>query len=152
MAGSVDTWFKQEVLVHEEDLTRYLRRYWNNPNDIHDLRQETYAKVYERALKSLPLAARPFIFKVARNLMADRIRRRRVVVIDMVGDRDALDVVVDDRSPEQRTAAHDELRQLALAIDRLPPRCREIFWMRRVDDLSQKEVAMRLGLTEKAVE
>jgi RNA polymerase sigma-70 factor (ECF subfamily) len=152
MSSVVDTWFKNEVVVHEEALTRYIRRYWPNPDDIHEIRQETYARVYERALKSIPLSARPFIFKVARHLMADHIRRRRVVAIDAVGDTDALDVVVDTRSPEQRTAAHDELRQLAQAIDRLPPRCREIVWLRRVDELSQREVAEHLGLSEKTVE
>src|SRR2546430_11771164 len=43
-------------------------------------------------------------------------------------------------------------RRLAEAIDLLPPKCREAVWMRRVDDLSQREVAMRLGITQKTVE
>src|SRR5262249_16074502 len=121
MSESADAWFKREVIIHEEALTRYIRRYWPNPDDVHELRQETSSRVYERALRALPESARPFIFKVARPLMADRIRRRRVVAIDAVGDAEALDVVADTLSPEQRTAAHDDLRQLAHAIDCLPP-------------------------------
>jgi RNA polymerase sigma-70 factor (ECF subfamily) len=152
MSDPVDDWFKREVVVHEEALTRYIRRYWPNPDDVHELRQETYARVYERARKAIPHIARPFIFKVARHLMADHIRRRRVVAIDAVGDAEVLDVITDRRSPELRTAAHDELRQLARAIDQLPPRCREIVWLRRVDDLSQREVAEHLGLSEKTIE
>ena len=37
-------------------------------------------------------------------------------------------------------------------FDRLPARCREVVWLRRVEELSQREVAERLGITEKTVE
>ena len=84
--------------------------------------------------------------------MADHIRRRRIVAIDAVGDLDALNVLIDTISAERRASAQQELRRLAEAIDRLPPKCREAVWMRRVDDLPQKEVAARLGISEKTVE
>jgi RNA polymerase sigma factor (sigma-70 family) len=148
----IDAWFKSEVLIHEEALTRYLRHHWQNPHDIHDLRQETYARVYESAQKRIPDSARPFIFAIARHLMADRIRKRRIVAIDSVGDFAALNVLVDVVTPETRAGAHQELRQLARALDDLPKKCREVVWLRRIDDLSQKEVAKRLGLSEKTVE
>jgi RNA polymerase sigma factor (sigma-70 family) len=152
MDEALDTWFKREVVVHDEALTRYLRRSWPYPDDIHDLRQETYARMYESARTHVPTAAKPFIFAIARRLMVDRIRRRRIVAIDSVGDLSVLNVLVDDVSPERDAAAHQELRQLAEALDELPPKCREVVWMRRIDDLSQKEVAARLGLSEKTVE
>jgi len=69
-----------------------------------------------------------------------------------VGDFAALNVLVDVVSPEARAGAHQELRQLARALDDLPKKCREVVWLRRIDDMSQKEVAKRLGLSEKTVE
>ena len=84
--------------------------------------------------------------------MADHIRRRRIVAIDAVGDMEALNVLIDNISSEHRASAQEELRRLAEAIDRLPPKCRETVWLRRVDDLPQKEVAARLGISEKTVE
>ena len=44
------------------------------------------------------------------------------------------------------------MARLSDAFDRLPDRCREVVWLRRVEELSQKEVAMRLGISEKTVE
>ncbi len=38
------------------------------------------------------------------------------------------------------------------AVDRPPDRCREVVWLRRVEELSQKEVAARMGISEKTVE
>ncbi len=152
MDESLDTWFKREVLAHEEALVRYLLRTWPNRQDVYDLRQDTYIRVYEAAAKSRPHAPKSFLFATARHLMTDRIRRQRIVSIDAVGDLDSLNVMIEDISPEQRTSAHQELRRLAQAIDLLPPKCREAVWMRRVDDIPQKEVAARLGIAEKTVE
>jgi RNA polymerase sigma-70 factor (ECF subfamily) len=149
---SLDNWFIREILVHEESLVSYLLRRWPNRPDVNDLRQDTYVRVYEAAAKSRPPVPKAFLFSVAAHLLADRMRRRRVVAIDAVGDIEALDVLVEEVSPERRISAHEELRRLAQAIDLLPPKCREVVWMRRVDELSQKEVAQRLGITEKTVE
>jgi RNA polymerase sigma-70 factor (ECF subfamily) len=149
---ALDAWFKREVLAHEEALIRYLSRMWRNPDEVFDLRQEIYIRVYEAASKSRPQFAKSFLFSTARHLMTDQIRRRRIVAIDTVGDLEALHVPVDENSPETRTSAHQELRRLAEALDRLPPKCREVVWLRRVDDLPQKEVAARLRITQKSVE
>jgi RNA polymerase sigma-70 factor (ECF subfamily) len=149
---SLDAWFAREILAHEGALVRYLTRMWRNRDDVHDLRQETYIRVYEAAAKSRPHAAKSFLFTTARHLMTDRIRRERVVSIESRWDLETLNVLVDELSPEQYTSAHQELRSLARAFDMLPPRCREVVWMRRVDNLSQKEVATQLGIGEAMVE
>ena len=149
---SLDTWFAREILVHEAALVRYLRRCWHNGDDILDLRQETYIRVYESALQGRPSSPKSYLFTAARNLMADRLRRGRVVSIETRGDLESLNVMVDELSPEQHASAHEELRQLARAFDRLPPRCREVVWLRRVECLSQRQVAERLGISEKMVE
>jgi RNA polymerase sigma factor (sigma-70 family) len=153
MDESLDTWFKREILAHEEALVRYLGRTWRYRQEIPDLRQEIYIRIYESAKKTRPLQPKSFLFTTARHLMTDHIRRRRIVVIDTVGDLDALNVPgMDENVPEQRASAYEELRRLADAMDQLPPKCREVIWMRRVEDLPQKEVAIRLNVTQKTVE
>ncbi len=152
MDESVDQWFKREVLVHEEALLRYLMRVWPRRDDVYDLRQETFARVYEAALGGIPRSARAFLFPTSHHLMTDRVRRERVVSIEATGDIEALNVLVDEISPEQRVSARQELKRLVLAFDRLPPRCREVVWLRRVLGVSQKEVADKLGIQQKAVE
>jgi RNA polymerase sigma factor (sigma-70 family) len=86
------------------------------------------------------------------HLMADRVRRERIVSIQAGGENEYLNVLVDEISPEQRVLANQELARLARAFDRLSAKCREVVWLRRVKELSQKEVANRLGLAEKTVE
>jgi RNA polymerase sigma-70 factor (ECF subfamily) len=148
----LDRWFKREVLIHEEALVRFLTRSWPNRDEIIDLRQDIYIRVYEAAVKSRPLQPKSFLFATARHLMTDLFRRKRVVSIDSVGDLESLNVISEGVSPEEQASAHEELRRLAVAIDSLPPRCREVVWLRRVDEIPQKEVAVQLGIAQKTVE
>jgi RNA polymerase sigma factor (sigma-70 family) len=54
--------------------------------------------------------------------------------------------------PDLADCTKEQLLPLATAFDALPPRCRAVLWLRRVEEFSQQEVARKLGLTEKAVE
>jgi RNA polymerase sigma-70 factor (ECF subfamily) len=152
VSDSLDHWFTREILVHESALMRYLSRSWHRRDEIHDLRQDIYVRIYEAAAKARPTMPKSFMFTTARHLMTDRLRRARVVSIDAVGDLDALNVLIDDISPERRLGARQELKHLTEAFDRLPDRCREVMWLRRVEELPQKEVAQRMGIGEKTVE
>lgn len=148
----LDQWFVQEILIHEEALLRYLQRHWPHRDEIHDLRQELYVRLYEAAGKALPAQPKAFLFASARHLMTDRIRRNKVVSIEPMGDFEPSHVLMDEVTPERWSGGRQTLHRLSDALDRLPARCREVVWLRRVEDLSQKEVALRLGISEKTVE
>jgi RNA polymerase sigma-70 factor (ECF subfamily) len=148
----LDEWFAAQILPHEGVLVRYLKRVWTNSAEVPDLRQDIYVRVYESARSALPTSPKAFLFATARNLMTDRIRHSRVVFIDSMQDIDQLNVLIDEISPERRLAARQELRILARAFDSLSDKCRSVVWLRRVEGLSQRETAQRLGLLEGAVE
>ncbi len=152
MDESLNAWFAREVLAHEAALVRYLTRTWPNRDEVPDLRQETYIRVYEAAKKIRPTYPKSFLFTTARHLIIDRARHARVVSIEAAGDLDMLNVLVDEVSPERRLDGRQELKRLAHAFRLLPPRCREVVWLRRVDEMSQKEVARQLGISVKTVE
>lgn len=152
MQTELDRWFVHEILVHEEALMRFLQRHWPHREELHDLRQELYARLYEAAAKALPTQPKAFLFASARHLMTDRLRRGKVVSIEPMGDFEPSHVLVDEVSPERWCGGRQALRRLSEAFDRLPDRCREVVWLRRVEELSQKDVALRLGISEKTVE
>jgi RNA polymerase sigma factor (sigma-70 family) len=152
MITSLDKWFAAEILPLEGALVRYLYRIWPNSAEVPDLRQDIYIRVYESARRSFPNSPRAYLFKTARNLMADRVRRGRIVSIDSTQDFETLNVLVDEISPERRLAARQELQCLAQALDSLSDKCRNVVWLRRVEGLSQQETARRLGIREGAVE
>jgi RNA polymerase sigma factor (sigma-70 family) len=150
--NSLDEWFATQILPHEAALMRYLARTWRNQAEIPDIRQETYTRVFESAIKRLPESPKAFLFVTARNLLVDRVRRERIVSIDYTQDVESLNVLADEMSPEHRLSARQELRRLSEALDTLSDNCRAVIWLRRVEGLSQREAAERLGMTEGALE
>jgi len=152
MDYGADRWFVEEILPHEGALMRYLKRVSRVPSDVPDLRQETYIRVYESAVKARPRSPKYFLLTTARNLIADKIRRGRVVSIDYPHDLAWLELSIDELTPERRLSAHQELQQLTSAFDRLPETTRAVIWLRRVLGLSQREAARSLGIEEGALE
>ena len=150
-AFELKAWFVREVLPLEAALMQYLQHNWRNQSDIADLRQDVYLRVCEAALKETPLQTKQFVFATARNLLIDRVRREQVIPIEAVSDLDALEIAVDAPGPERTVAARDELRLLQVALDKLAPRCREAIVMGRVEGLSGREIANRMGVGESTV-
>jgi RNA polymerase sigma factor (sigma-70 family) len=149
---TLDNWFVREVLPHEAALLRYLARVWPDATEIQDIRHDAYVRILEGAHRLRPIAPKSLLFSIARNLMIDRARRSRIVPIDLLGDLDSLNVLVDEVTPERRASIRQQLVKVTAAINRLPARCREELWLRRVEGLSQKEIAARLGVSEGTVE
>jgi len=152
-AGMADlkTWFVSEVLPLEQALMQYLQSNWRRAEDLADMRQDIYLRLYEAAKERIPQPTRPFLFTIARNILIDRYRRERIVPIDGVPDLETIAVPTQDPGPDRRAIARDELRHLQAALDRLPPRCREAIVLRQVEGLSRKEIALRMAISEKTV-
>lgn len=131
---------------------RYLARVWPDRSEIEDICHDAYVRILESANRLQPFAAKSLLISIARNLMVDRVRRKRVVSIGLTEDPDSLNVLVDDVTPERRVSIHQQMTRATAAINRLPTRCQAVFWMRRIENLSQKEIALELGISEGTVE
>ncbi len=149
--SDTDLWFVAEVLPLEAGLTQFLVHNWRNKNDIEDLLQDVYVRVYEAALKQIPESAKPFVFTTARNLLINRVRRERIIPIEAVAEWETLNVAKDEPGPDRVLMARDELARLQVTLDRLPPRCREAILLRRIEGLSRREIAARMGISEYTV-
>ena len=150
-ASDVKQWFVREVLPLEAMLMHFLHQNWRNKAEIEDLRQDVYAQVLEAARKEIPEKPKAFLIATARNMLIDRIRHNQVVPIDAVNDLDELNIAFDQPGPDRTAIARDVLRRLQAAIDLLPPRAREAVLLRRVEGLSRREIAERMGVSENTV-
>ncbi len=150
-ASEVDLWFGREVLPLEAALMQYLQHNWRNKSDIADLRQEIYVRVYEAALTKIPDRPKQFLFATARNLLIDRVRQEQIIPIEAAADLEALEIAADAPGPERILTARDDLRRLQAALDRLPMRAREAVILGRIEGLSRREIAARMGIGEGTV-
>lgn len=136
-------------------LTRFLRARAVARDDLPDLLQEVYLRFSRQADRVGPEAVDParatgLLLTIARNLVIDRVRHRKVSETDPDVDVEAL---LDPLpAPEQQVIRQEALDQLSAVIEQLPPQCRRVFVMRKIHQMSQKAIAEKLGLSVSTVE
>ncbi len=148
----VIAWIAREVLPHEGDVRKWIKRFGANGVDEDDVIQEAYCRLASISGSEPVRSARAYFFTVARNIILEQLRRGRVVHIDNVAEIDRLHIVDEEPSPERSFSGREELARVRRLIAELPERCRMIFTMRKVEGLSQREIAQRMGVTENVVE
>lgn len=148
----VVAWIGREILPHEADLRAWLRRAFATAGDVDDIVQETYCRLAGLAHVDHIGEPRAYLFQAARSVALEQLRRARVVRIDTVTEIDALNVELDEPSPERIAGGRRELERVRRLIAALPDRCRRIFEMRKIEGLPQREIARRMGVTENVVE
>ena len=145
-------WVVSSVMPHEPAVRAWLRGRLRSDEDIDDLIQEAYARF--AALESTSHITRPdaFFFQTVRNLLVDQIRRARIVRLDAVADIESMPIGSDDAQPDRWLHARRQLERIGSAITGMPERCQKIFTMRKIEGVSQREIAARLGVSESIVE
>jgi RNA polymerase sigma factor (sigma-70 family) len=149
---ALSAWFQSEVIPLEPALMAFIRRNWRVAEDIPDLRQDIYERVLTGAKSGIPTDTRNYLFAVARNHLINRAKRGQIVSFELVADMAVMDVEIDRFRTERQLTARDELRRAQAGLDRLPEKCREVVWLRKVEGLSTRQTAERLGISIDTVE
>jgi RNA polymerase sigma-70 factor (ECF subfamily) len=145
-------WFAEEVHPHDAQLKAYLRGAFPAVRDVDDVVQESYLRIWQARAAQPIQFAQAFLFKIARHLALDHVRREKIAPFLSVGDSAASSVLEPGPNAADTATAQEKLRMLADAIEHLPARCRQVVILRKLQSVSQREVAARLGISEKTVE
>ncbi len=145
-------WLGRNVLPHEATLRAWLRRRRLQGLEVDDIIQETYSRLIAAESVAHVVDPKSYTFQIASSVVIDHLRRMKVVSIASVPDLEAIEIRSEDPSPERQAIDRAELHRLATAIAALPARVREVFTLRRIDGLSQREVAEKMGISESTVE
>ncbi|WP_340318176.1 RNA polymerase sigma factor [Rhizorhabdus argentea] len=148
----LNAWFCLEVLPREPVLTRFIGRHWRSSDEVPDIRQDVYERVLLGASRALPELSGPYIFTVARNVMINRARRANIIKLGLVTELEQIVPDIDWLTPARHVEAREELTRVQAGLDVLPPRCREVLRLRKVEGLSTREVSQQLGIGIDAVE
>ena len=150
-SGDAQRWFRDEIEPHGSLLRNYLRGKFPNVRDVDDVVQESYLRVWKRQAVKPIASAKAFLFKAARHLALDLIRRRKAAPFSTLSSFDASFVIDDAPNAAEALSAHEKLDLLAEAVAALPERCRGVILLHKIDGLSQREVAARLDMSERTV-
>lgn len=150
--GDLARWVGAHILPHERDVRIWLQRRLVAEGDVEDIVQECYCHFAQLSDVGHIAEPRAYFFTTARHLAFRQLRKAAVVRMEAISDTIRDELQTDQPSPEQAAVAREELGRVEEALKTLPDRARRIFIMRRVDGMSQKEIANQLGVSEMVVE
>lgn len=145
-------WFADEVQSHGSALRSYVQGRFPAVHDVDDVVQESFLRMWRTRLVRPIASSRAFLFTVARNLAFDLSRRSRRSPVDRTVAFEHVTEAADATSAADSIGFAEKVDLLGRAIAQLPARRRDIVVLHKIQGLSQREVAQRLGLSEKTVE
>lgn len=144
-------WYAAELQPHEAELRAWLRNRFPSGLDFDDIVQEALVsawKAYEQGTLRSPKA---FLFGAARNLALYSMRSRKVRGYDTMVQIEDCDLLDEKAGVPETVVRNQELQILTLAIQSLPDRCRQIFTLRKVYGMTQREIAKKLSVSPRTV-
>jgi RNA polymerase sigma factor (sigma-70 family) len=146
------------VLRERSKLLGFIRRKVRDPTDAEDILQDVFHEFVEAYRLPEPIEqVSAWLYKVARNRIIDRFRKKKEVSVNEAGDdfddgnddgEYRLDLVLPsaEGGPEAQYARHLLLSALDKALNELPPDQRDVFVAHEIDGISFKEMASLSGL------
>jgi len=131
---------------HNETLVRFLRSHLNSEADAREAAQEAYVRILQLDRPDQPSFLRAYLFKTARHVAIDLIRRRGVRREDILTGEEPTDA-----TQERGVIANQQLKLVQEALNSLPARCREAFILNRQEGWSAQEIAIHLGVSDRMV-
>jgi RNA polymerase sigma-70 factor (ECF subfamily) len=123
---------------------RLISRFFRTREDVEDLAQDVFLKVFARIDQVRPDENFPgWLARVTVNTCYDELRkaRRRKVAMETYGPEVAGEVSVAPTEP-------DSFGEARLALQRLDPKLRVPLFLKEVEEMSVEEIARTMGLTE----
>ena len=137
----------ERLASYRAALHAFVSRRVADPEEVQDLVQEACTRLLQSYRERQVDEPQAYLFRIASNLIVDRHRRTRLAQIDV--DTDELPTRAEQ---EDGPRLVDLQEALAAALDELPPRCRQIFVMRRFDEMSTTMIAIKLRITPRMVQ
>lgn len=149
-----ERWLSDLVAETRNGLARYLARLCASPDDVQDVMQEAYLQVFCALRQSGPEGHTPaaLLFTTARNIAYSRHRHSRVVAAAAPSVSAGEQLRREQAGIEQQVDRGEQMRRLLKAVNGLPPKCRDVFVLRMIEGMSQREIAEQLGISVSTVE
>jgi RNA polymerase sigma-70 factor (ECF subfamily) len=126
---------------------RYLKDRENSEEVVHDVFLNIWNRRRQLEIESVP----NFLLSAIRYQVYNRMRTSKPPVTLVLNDLE-MGYLPDYNQSDHRIKNQELLLELSRYLEKLPKRCQEIFYLSRMDNLSNQEIAGRLGISKRTVE
>lgn len=146
-------WYGINLQWAYTDLLGYIRFKVACPHHAKDILHDALIRYTVSTSTNKDIEPHAYMRSIAKNLIVDTYNysQRFVSLEAEIGlNREWLDAPT--LSVEQLSDIKQRLEMIQQILEQLPPRCRQVFWMYRVEGHTQTEIAVALGISKNMVE
>lgn len=121
-------------------------------NDVEDIVQDAFVKSYEAELNQEIQYERTYMLRTVRNLALNHVSRAAHKLNDQVENMDLLSHSNMDASLEKQFESKQRFIHFCQATESLSAEVKRVFLLKKVYDMSQRDIAELLQLSESTVE
>ncbi|NHB92512.1 sigma-70 family RNA polymerase sigma factor [Photorhabdus cinerea] len=147
--SEINSFAQQFYFEHHEWLYNWLCHKVSCPCHAEDLTQDTFLNVLSGSNLSNIRQPRPFLATVARCLIANYYRRRKIEENYLEYVNSIPETTIP--STESKFAAFEQLEKLEITLDKLPNRVKEAFLLAQLQGLRYSEIADQLQISSSSV-
>ncbi|RNC63979.1 RNA polymerase sigma factor [Proteiniphilum sp. X52] len=152
LAGGSKEAFTRLYSLYSASIYGFALRLTKSTEDAEDILQETFIRIWDnRNNISSDASFKSYLFQITYNLVIDHFRKR----INSVDFENFIASnyyrQLSENNTEQQITLEEYHRLIAQSVAKLTPRQQEIFRMSRQEELSAREIAERLGISDKTV-
>ncbi|WP_430787396.1 RNA polymerase sigma factor [Virgibacillus flavescens] len=140
----VNKWYH----AYSNDLYRYILLMIGDRDQAKDILQDTFLRAYDKLESFDGENARSWLFRIARNLTIDYIRKKKPIAYFI--DSPSL-IKATDKNPEQLMALNEAERDIHSALRNIKRTYRDVIILRKIKEFSISESARILGWSENKV-
>ena len=144
-------WVSREIVPHEAAIRRWLIRRWGGAVDVEDVIQEAYYRIAKLAHVDHIENPGGYFHRTAHAVASDIMRRAGIINFTSMTQAEWSNVMDDEPPADQALQGKQELARVESLLANLSQIGRRVIELRRVEGLSRKETAERLGLSENDV-
>ena len=137
---------------YHDSLIRFLRQRLRVKEDAADIAQEAYIRMMQYEGSQKIQSPSSMLFRIAINVANDLGRSEQARRVSDQLSIDGMELASHEPSADREIAARQDLDILYGTIEQLPPKCRQVFLLSRVERMTYPQIAAHCGISVKMVE
>jgi RNA polymerase sigma-70 factor (family 1) len=151
--AALEAAFKDLFNREYNNLCRYALTYMQDESLAEDIVQDTFIKIWEQKKDLIASAEIKFyLITAVRNNCISALRKQKTQQVHFTDTTPEPDPEPFITTTQHYEMANEQARKIKEALNQLPPKCKEVFLLIKMQGMSYKQAAESLGISVKTVE
>ncbi|MCD8184466.1 MAG: RNA polymerase sigma-70 factor [Bacteroides sp.] len=145
--------FKRFAESYTNDLLHYARYLAHSKEEAEEIVSDVFLEVWQNREKISEIQnIKAWLLTITHNKAISYLRKKDSSTSPISWDELGECAILDNlQTPDEQLISQEEMARINRIINKLPPRCKEVFVLAKIERLPYKEIAGMLGISVKTI-